>query len=148
MLARALALVSVAPRRRLRIMARSMELYVSQGGPSPVCVSTPWAGAPSGCPGELSGVGGGSFLSSGSLVVWRVAGRVLTLCEETLVAPELEGHCVCLGLASEVCGGGDGACRVFRPSGSRERTVVAVATTGHVHVLSFGGARGRVLERA
>ena len=106
-----------------------------------VGLSTSWAKAPVNA-AALGAVGGGCVLSPTRLLLWRVHGDVLTLCEETLAAPELEANRVAVALASPAPRGGSCCCRVFAPSAGSDRVVVAVATAGHAHVLYFPPTAG------
>ncbi|KAH8083841.1 hypothetical protein JL720_8079 [Aureococcus anophagefferens] len=91
-----------------------LEAYMVHTTAPFVGLSTSWAKAPVDA-AALGAVGGGCVLSPTRLLLWRVRGDVLTLCEETLAAPELEANRGLTVVA--VCSGGDGS--------SLERCVVA-----------------------
>ena len=68
-----------------------LEAYMVHTTAPFVGLSTSWAKAPVNAT-ALGAVGGGCVLSPTRLLLWRVQGDVLTLCEETLAAPELEAN--------------------------------------------------------
>ncbi|KAH8081714.1 hypothetical protein JL720_8838 [Aureococcus anophagefferens] len=110
-----------------------LEAYMVHTTAPFVGLSTSWAKAPVDA-AALGAVGGGCVLSPTRLLLWRVRGDVLTLCEETLAAPELEANR--LGDAAELS-----SFRVLR-DGSGARGVVGRLVAGLVGAPSGDDEQG------
>lgn len=110
----------------------------------PLIVETPWrlSGRQRLARSEATTVGGGVFLSSTRLLVWRGGGRWLWLREASLVADEeVEARCVAVEVASELLQAG--AIAAF--AGPAKATV-CVACAGHVCAVELRQERGSYLS--